>query len=278
MGESEREPVRMCANVQNKSVNNDIRSICTSMGMCVSVSVCMCQLMSSSKVCMMRFTVVWATAKAAAAKAIAHEMNIKNDTYGTVETFTCIHTKRSNRRGTIKQRQKKRTWRRRRGGRRGSNRSRNCVMFCLFAVVMREIHVFRVCVSAWVCVCLWVCALSRVLCNAIHQRIYYNKKATHKNSSALHLYCTYGFVKFFSHLPRSIHFCLEWQINMKRFLFHFIEHAKHIHCKDESKKREAKIVVMLYIRLKLNKTLIFWTHKRADCRFICLDDGVQSCH
>lgn len=154
--EREKEPVCMYTNVQNKSVNNDIRNTCTCMDV-ICVSVCVCQLMSSSKVCMMRFTVVWATAKAAAA---AHEMNIKNDTYGTVETFTCIHMKRRNRRGTIKKRKNKNTKKKKKKRRqRGSNRSRNCVMFCLFAVVMREIHVLHE----------YVCALSWVLCNAIHQ-------------------------------------------------------------------------------------------------------------
>lgn len=115
--------------------------------------VCVCELMSNSKVCMMRFTVVWATAEAKAAaeaaniaKAIAHEMNIKNDTYGTAETFICVYTHKKEEIEEEQSRRGKKKNKRRR--RRGSNRSRNCVMFCLFAVVMREIHVFM-----YACMC-----------------------------------------------------------------------------------------------------------------------------
>lgn len=130
----------MYANVQNKSVYNDIRSVCT----CIK-RVCVCEWVNVEQhiVCMMRFTVVWAKA-AAAAKAIAHEMNIKNDTYGTQQNVHMYTEKNEE----LEEEQSRRGKRRTR--RRGSNRSRNCVMFCLFAVVMREIHVFSVCKYVWV--------------------------------------------------------------------------------------------------------------------------------
>lgn len=90
-------------------------------------------------------------------------------------------------------------------------------------------------------------------------------KSCIKHCSMLYYY-TYGFVKFHSHICHVQFISVSISVNLKRFCFPL--HWTYKTNRRKNEERE-KIVVMLYTGFKAQlKELIFWTHKKADWRFI----------